>query len=85
MGKAIGNETRYRIFEALMKGPRTVGHIADLTDTAQPTVSQHLRVLKEAEMVIDERYGQEILYTINVAYMSKLLKKLADDVARGQK
>ena len=82
MGKGIGNESRYRILEALMKGPQTVGEITDKVDMPQPTVSQNLRVLKEAGLVVDERRGQEVCYTINVMYMTKLLKRLADDVSK---
>lgn len=82
MGKGIGNENRYRILEALMKGSQTVGDITEKVGIPQPTVSQNLRVLKEAELVTDERRGQEVYYTINIMYMTKLLKRLADDVSR---
>ena len=84
MGKGIGNENRYRILEVLMKGTQTVGTIAEKLDMPQPTVSQNLRVLKEAELVLDERRGQEVHYSINVTYMMKLLKRLADDVSKGK-
>ena len=85
MGKGIGNENRYRILEALMTGAKTVGTLAEQVDVPQPTVSQHLRVLKEAELVTDERHGKEIHYAINVAYMTKLLKHIADDVKKGNR
>lgn len=85
MGRGIGNENRYRILEALMRGPRTVGEIAVKTKLAQPAVSQHLRVLKEADLVTDERQGQEVFYAINISYMTKLLKKLAESVEQGKK
>lgn len=85
MGKGIGNENRYRILEALMRGPRTVSEIAVRTGFAQPAVSQHLKVLKEAHLVEDERHGQEVYYSISVSYMTRLLRKLALDVERGKK
>lgn len=84
MGKGIGNENRYRILEALMKGPRTVGEIAAKTGFAQPAVSQHLKVLKSANLVEDERKGQEVYYSIHVAYMTNILRKLAMDVAESK-
>ncbi len=80
MGKGIGNENRYRILEALMRGPRTVSEIAARVKLAQPAVSQNLKILKDANLVEDERQGQEIYYSINVAYMAKLLKQLAQGV-----
>lgn len=80
MGKGIGNENRYRILEAIMKKPRTVGDIALAVDLPQPAVSQHLKVLKSASLVEDERRGQEVFYSVNVGYMASLLKKLASDL-----
>lgn len=85
MGKGIGNENRYHILEALMKGPRTVGEIAAKTRFAQPAVSQHLKVLKSANLVEDERQGQEVYYSISVAYMANLLRKLAISVEQSKK
>lgn len=80
MGKGIGNENRFRILEVLMKGPRTVGEITKKLKLPQPAVSQHLKVLKAAHLVEDERDGQEVLYSVNVSYMASLLKKLATNL-----
>ncbi|RJR13807.1 ArsR family transcriptional regulator [Candidatus Parcubacteria bacterium] len=85
MGKGIGNENRYRILEALMKGPLAVGDIAKKVNIPQPAVSQHLKVLKSANLVEDERQGQEVLYSVNVSYMASLLKKLATDLPKHNK
>lgn len=85
MGKGLGNENRYRILEALMKGPKTVGEIADKVSLAQPSVSQNLKVLKTADIVADERRGQEVYYSINVEYMTNLLRRLAADVERSKR
>lgn len=85
MGKGIGNENRYRILEVLMAGPRTVSEIAARVKLAQPAVSQNLKVLKETNLVDDERKGQEVYYSINVSYMAKLLQKLAKDIEKGNK
>ncbi len=85
MGKGIGNEHRYRILETLMRGPRTVGEIAARLRMAQPAVSQNLTVLKSANLVDDERHGQEVYYSINVSYMAGLLKKLAMNVGKSKK
>ncbi len=85
MGKGIGNENRYRVLQALASGPRTVGEIVKVVKLSQPAVSQHLKVLKEAELVLDERKGQEVYYSTNVSYMAALLQKLAMDVQKGKK
>lgn len=80
MGKGIGNENRYRVLEALMQGSLAVGEIAKKVNIPQPAVSQHLKVLKSAQLVSDERQGQEVLYSVNVSYMAGLLKKLATNL-----
>lgn len=80
MGKGIGNENRYNILQTLMKSPLTVGEIAKKVNMPQPAVSQHLKVLKSANLVEDKRQGQEVLYSVNVSYMAGLLKKLATNL-----
>jgi DNA-binding transcriptional ArsR family regulator len=80
MGKGIGNENRYRILEALMQEPMPVCKLAEKVGIPQPAASQHLKVLKAASLVSDERRGQEVLYSVNVSYMAGLLKKLAADL-----
>lgn len=82
MGRGLSNEHRYRILEALMKGPRTVGEIAAKTGFAQPAVSQHLKVLRSSELVSAERQGKEVYYSLSVAYMTNLLRKLVMNVKR---
>ena len=80
LGKGIGNANRYRILEVLMRGSRTVSEVAASVKLAQPAVSQNLKVLKSASLVLDERRGEEVYYSVNVAYMAKLLQKLTKDV-----
>jgi DNA-binding transcriptional ArsR family regulator len=56
---------RRAIFESLAPGPRAVGDIAREFPISRPAVSQHLRILKEAGLVIDERDGNRRLYRLN--------------------
>ena len=63
LGKGIGNANRYRILESLMQGPRTVNEIVHVVKLPQPAVSQNLKVLRSADLVTDERCGQEIRYS----------------------
>jgi len=82
MGKGIGNANRFRVLETLMQGPRTVGEIVATVKLPQPAVSQHLKVLKSADLVQAERQGKEVYYAIHVAYMVKLLQKLTMGLKR---
>ncbi len=84
-GKGIGNASRYRIVEALFKGPRTVGELTKIVKLSQPAVSQHLKVLKSSELVVDERRGKEVFYSLDTAHTLTLLKKLATEVQKQRK
>lgn len=77
-GKGIGNASRYKIVEALFNGRRTVSQLVKIVKLSQPAVSQHLKTLKECGIVIDERKGQEVFYTLNVEHTLKLLKGLSE-------
>lgn len=78
-GKGIGSEPRYRILETLFTGQKTVGEIVAATGLSQPLVSQHLHVLKQSDLVVDQRRGQEVVYSFNVEQTVKLLKSLSDE------
>ena len=62
---ALGDATRRAIFELLAEGPRPVGEIAKALPVTRPAVSQHLKVLKEAGLVIDRPDGTRRLYQLN--------------------
>jgi ArsR family transcriptional regulator len=84
-GKGIGNTSRYRIVEALFKGRKTVTELVKIVKLSQPAVSQHLRTLKESSIVVDERHGQEVFYSLNTEYVLVLLKNLTAEVSKHKK
>jgi DNA-binding transcriptional ArsR family regulator len=76
---ALGDPTRRAIFERLADGPLSVGEIARGLPVTRPAVSQHLRVLKDAGLVIDRAVGNRRLYQVNadgVAAMRAYLDQL---------
>src|SRR3982751_5831387 len=62
---ALGDPTRRTIFELLAERPRPVGELARELPVTRPAVSQHLKVLKEAGLVIDRQDGTRRLYQLN--------------------
>ena len=62
---ALGDWTRRQIFEALRSGPHSVGELAARVPVSRPAVSQHLRVLKDAGLVIDTRDGTRRIYRVD--------------------
>ena len=61
---ALADPTRRLIFERLRGGPLAVGKIAAGLPVSRPAVSQHLRVLKEARLVREDRQGTRNLYSV---------------------
>ena len=61
----LGDPTRRAIFERLSAGPRAVGELAAELPVSRPAVSQHLKVLKGAGLVVDERAGNRRLYSLD--------------------
>lgn len=83
-GKGIGSEPRYRILETLFAGQKTVNEIVAATGLSQPLVSQHLQVLKQSDLVVDQRRGQEVVYSFNAEQTVQLLKNLSDAFSNRQ-
>ncbi len=61
---ALGDPTRKAIFECLLERPRAVVEIAEELPVSRPAVSQHLRVLKDAGLVIDQPAGTRRIYRV---------------------
>jgi DNA-binding transcriptional ArsR family regulator len=62
---ALGDPTRRAIFERLAERPRAVGELAADLPVSRPAVSQHLKVLKDAGLVVDRRAGNRRIYRLN--------------------
>jgi DNA-binding transcriptional ArsR family regulator len=62
---ALGDPTRRAIFERLADRPRAVGELAGELPVSRPAVSQHLKVLKEAGLVIDRPAGTRRIYQLD--------------------
>ncbi|MGH9423648.1 MAG: ArsR/SmtB family transcription factor, partial [Thermoanaerobaculia bacterium] len=63
--QALGDPTRRSIFERLRRGPRAVGELAAGLPVSRPAVSQHLRVLKNARLVREEKQGTRNVYSVD--------------------
>ncbi len=65
MWAVLGDETRRSIFERVAVHPRSVGELAEDLPVSRPAVSQHLKVLKEAGLVMDRPEGTRRIYEVN--------------------
>jgi DNA-binding transcriptional ArsR family regulator len=62
---AIGDGTRRAILERLLEHPAPVGELAAGLPVSRPAVSQHLRVLKDARLVVDRQVGTRRIYAVD--------------------
>lgn len=68
--KALSDQTRREILRLLERHPRSVGEIVDNFQLSQPTISRHLSVLREADLVVDQRRGQHVIYRLNAGTLT---------------
>ncbi len=73
---ALGDHTRRSIFERLVDRPCAVGELARGLPVSRPAVSQHLKVLKDARLVVDEAVGNRRIYRINPDGLAELRAEL---------
>jgi DNA-binding transcriptional ArsR family regulator len=69
---ALGDTTRRGILARLLNGPLAVGDLAGHFPVSRPAISQHLRILKEAQLVTDKANGTRRVYAINRAGFDSL-------------
>jgi len=72
--KALNDPTRREILELLKDRDLTAGEIADQFNISKPSISHHLDLLKQAGLVIANKDGQFIHYSINTTVMDEMLK-----------
>jgi DNA-binding transcriptional ArsR family regulator len=73
---ALGDPTRRAIFERLADHPRPVGELARELPVSRPAVSQHLKVLKDAGLVIDRPAGTRRIYQLDPSGVGTLRAEL---------
>ncbi|WP_153162339.1 helix-turn-helix transcriptional regulator [Zoogloea sp. 1C4] len=74
---ALGDEHRQRILLTFEPGERlNVGQIAEVSTLARSTVSHHLKVLREAGVLIAERQGKEIYFHVNKPFLQDAFGKV---------
>lgn len=70
--QAIADPTRRAILTLLATQALTAGGIASNFDSARPTISKHLQILQECELVVSEQNGREIIYQIKIDKMKEI-------------
>ena len=76
--KALADPTRREILRLLAKGELSAGTLAEKFDMTKPTVSHHFAVLKDADLIVSRREGQQIIYSLNTTVAQDVLTWLWD-------
>jgi len=71
--KALNDSTRREIMELLKQGDLTAGEISAHFKISKPSISHHLDLLKQADLVTSEKKGQYITYSLNATILEGLL------------
>jgi len=79
--KALSDANRRKIISLLRKKDMTAGKIAEHFSISKPSISEHLKILKNAELISSEKNGQFITYFLNssifedvIAYFMEIIK-----------
>jgi DNA-binding transcriptional ArsR family regulator len=80
--RALGDPTRRRILRLLREGDRTAGELAEEFDLARSTMSGHFAVLKQAGLVVTERRGTTIVYSLNLSAFEEAVGVLMEILDR---
>ncbi|MCK4812619.1 MAG: winged helix-turn-helix transcriptional regulator [Candidatus Marinimicrobia bacterium] len=70
---ALSDETRRKILVLLRKGSLTAGEIAGHFDISKPSITFHLKILKEADLLYSKKKGQYVIYTLQVSVFEEAM------------
>ena len=76
--KALADPIRREILNMLKKGPLSAGEITEHFEVTAPSISRHLSVLKDADLIRDKRKGKCIIYEINTSVLEETMLWLTD-------
>lgn len=76
--RALADPTRREILNLLKGGQMTAGEIGEQFDMTAAAISRHLSVLKEADLIRDQRDGKYIIYELNASVLEEIMLWLSD-------
>ena len=76
--KALSDPTRREILNTLKKGKLSAGEIVEKFPVSGAAISRHLSVLKEADLIRDEREGKFIYYELNASVLEEIMLWITD-------
>ena len=84
VGKALADPTRRKILSLLKDKDMNAGEIANEFNMTKPSISNHLNILKQADLVDAEKVGQNVNYSLKTSVLEDVLKLISDLSSRGK-
>ena len=75
---ALADPTRRKILTLLKVQDLNAGEIAEQFNMTKPSISHHLSILKQAELVSAQKQGQNIVYSLNISVFEEILQLVSD-------
>jgi DNA-binding transcriptional ArsR family regulator len=75
--KALSDPNRRRVLELLRAGPMTAGELASEFSVSKSTMSAHFLILRNAELIVQERIGQQVYYSLRLSVLEEALTRFA--------
>jgi len=72
--KALADPTRRKVLELLKKRSMSAGEIAENFSMTLPSLTHHFNLLKQADLISQERQGQQIIYSLNLSVIEELME-----------
>ncbi len=82
--QALSDGTRRQILRYLKETDMTAGEIADHFESSKSTISHHLSILKQADLINDRRKGQNIIYSLNTSVFEDILEWIVEFVKKDE-
>lgn len=83
--KALADPTKRKILKLLKNDSLNAGEIAAEFNMTKPSISNHLSILKQADLVDSEKIGQNVIYSLKTSVLEDMLKMLSDLTGREDK
>lgn len=82
--KALSDPIRRKILELLQEKSLNAGEIADYFHITKPSISHHLTILKNSGLIVDERHGQNIVYSLDMSVFQDMMKWFMNFTSMGE-
>ena len=82
--KALSDPTIRKILELLQEKSLNAGEIADYFHITTPSISHHLTILKNSGLIVDERHGQNIVYSLDMSVFQDMMKWFMNFTSMGE-